>query len=444
MARQMALSDEDWTGQLVAAGFMTQEGEVINQPGYELTNYLKETVDELRFTLENVNRECNAKANKIRRLQREEDLSLRHDPDFDTAMGVLEHWRKVCHPGARELAGGDRLRKVLARLHGGYTAEQLCRCAEGYAKRAYVVNGHRAAHGSKTDWRAEAELVYRDPDHVDYGLRAASLEEDMQMVMSTSVQATIPAMPDLGGMGQAAVRYATYGWLVFPCVAGDKFPATHNGLLDACRDVERISRYWRAAPESNVAIRTGAQSGIVVLDVDDVKGGLESLHQLEQRYSKLPETASIVTPRGGSHLYFRHPGFEVKNTQGVPGPGLDIRGDGGYVLAPPSLVGQRPYQLDTEAEIAEMPAWLSQGLRTYQKRVGGKVDPAVWEKMLQGIAEGGRNDSLTRLAGYLWSHNHPPGVVLGMIQTINRERCSPPLPDRDVHRIVESVQHMRA
>src|SRR5207248_3906466 len=96
------------------------------------------------------------------------------------------------------------------------------------------------------------------------------------------------------------------------------------------------SSWWRRWPEANVGVRTGAVSGLVVIDVDARHGGAASLGHLLRRFGALPPGPRVRTG-GGMHLYFRHPGESIANDVGRRlGPGIDVRGDGGYVIAPPS------------------------------------------------------------------------------------------------------------
>ena len=89
-------------------------------------------------------------------------------------------------------------------------------------------------------------------------------------------------------------------------------------------------------PQANIAIVTGAASGLVVLDADMAKGAARTLAALEERYGALPPTVGQRTGTG-QHAFFQHPGTTVRNGVENLGAGLDIRGDGGYVVAPPSL-----------------------------------------------------------------------------------------------------------
>jgi putative DNA primase/helicase len=149
----------------------------------------------------------------------------------------------------------------------------------------------------------------------------------------------------------AALGYAARGWQVFPCwwAIGDacacggnagcspgKHPLTAHGLKDATTDAAQIRAWWAKYPEANVAIRTGAESGLVVVDLDvkPDKDGRASFRVLNG--GAVDRTAMTRTGGGGLHLYYRHPGFTVRNSQNELGPGIDVRGDQGYVLAPPS------------------------------------------------------------------------------------------------------------
>ncbi|MBI4499331.1 MAG: bifunctional DNA primase/polymerase [Chloroflexi bacterium] len=112
-----------------------------------------------------------------------------------------------------------------------------------------------------------------------------------------------------------------------------------HGFKAATTDKAIIAGWWTACPQANVAVATGAVSGLVVLDIDPAHGGMDSLMAWIDRYGPLRETLSVATGGGGWHLYFEHPGpgVVIPSTAGRLGPGLDVRADGGYVVAPPSL-----------------------------------------------------------------------------------------------------------
>ena len=99
--------------------------------------------------------------------------------------------------------------------------------------------------------------------------------------------------------------------------------------------------------DANVAIRTGVVSGLVALDVDLAKGGPNSLRLLVQSHEPLPGTVESLTGGGGQHILFQYPGESILNSTAKLGPGIDIRGDGGYIITPPSLhASGRRYEWD--------------------------------------------------------------------------------------------------
>ena len=148
---------------------------------------------------------------------------------------------------------------------------------------------------------------------------------------------------------------------MFPCEPGGKRPLTPSGFWDATTDPRRVRAWWGRRPSANVGVPTGRRSGLVVLDVDRGGGGPESLAALEREHGPAPETARARTGGGGAHLFFRYPpGREVRNSAGVLGPGLDVRGEGGYVVVPPSRT-RGAYGWVDRSPLAEA-AWLLERL----------------------------------------------------------------------------------
>lgn len=151
------------------------------------------------------------------------------------------------------------------------------------------------------------------------------------------------------------------------CSHPAKHPLTRHGLRDATTNPEQIRSWWGRWPWANVGIATGADSGLIVIDVDPRSGGDESLARLQSLMGSLPATLIVSTGGGGRHLFYAHPGVEVGNTAGrLPGvaetlPGIDLRGDGGYVVAPPSRhASGRPYRWTSgpNHDLAQAPEWL--------------------------------------------------------------------------------------
>ncbi len=174
----------------------------------------------------------------------------------------------------------------------------------------------------------------------------------------------------------AALEYAKFGLPVLPihpargrcswckdsaCSHPGKHLAVHRGLIDATLNAAQIRAWWRKRPDLNVAIRTGRSAGIVVLDIDNRNGGPHSFKRLIEQYGNLPVTVHCRSGSGGLHLYFAHPRSFVPSRNSLL-PGIDVRGEGGYVIAPPSLHenGQRYTWIFPPGlvDLAPMPRWL--------------------------------------------------------------------------------------
>jgi Bifunctional DNA primase/polymerase, N-terminal/Primase C terminal 1 (PriCT-1) len=255
------------------------------------------------------------------------------------------------------------------------------------------------------------------------------------------MQATAPAESSVGA---AALTYAAR-WAVFP-LAG-KVPRTPHGLKDATTSAEQIREWWQRWPGAGAGIRTGRESGLIVLDVDHQHGGDDTLHELEQMHGELPLTPRVITGGGGEHHYFRHPGGVVRNSAGAVGPGLDVRGDGGYVVAPPSPhPSGRRYEWDVppdEAELTAAPRWLLDKLT--QHRNGHARPVSEWRRLAAaGVGAGERNERTAQLAGHLLVRNIDPFVALELVVAWDAQRNRPPLGREEVTRTVDSIARREA
>ena len=163
-----------------------------------------------------------------------------------------------------------------------------------------------------------------------------------------------------------AIEYVRRGWSVIPLRANGKEPAIPWDRYQAERPTEQMITAWFRGNNRNIGIVTGAVSSIVVLDVDapskpDEPDGRESLDKLIARFGPLPETAVSLTGSGGRHIIFKHPGFELRNFSKKKRTGLDFRGDGGYIVSPPSIhPNGNAYEWLDDVEPAEMPDWLKE------------------------------------------------------------------------------------
>ncbi|SME90017.1 Primase C terminal 1 (PriCT-1) [Tistlia consotensis] len=248
-------------------------------------------------------------------------------------------------------------------------------------------------------------------------------------------------VPPSAGCEAAALAYLARGWSVLPLRPADKRPLVAWEPLQHERpDAETLRAWFARWPAANVGIVTGALSGLVVLDVDPHHGGADSLAALERAHGPLPATVEAETGGGGRHLYFRHPGGLVRNRAGLR-QGIDLRGDGGYVVAPPSrhpsggLYRWRPGGSPDALPPAHLPLWLlGQG--------GGRLGRSLadWRELVRaGVPEGQRNDSLASLAGHLLWHGVDPDVTLELLLAWNRQRCRPPLDDAEVAQVTRNI-----
>ncbi len=204
---------------------------------------------------------------------------------------------------------------------------------------------------------------------------------------------------------EAALDIAAGGVPVFPCGANKK-PLTPHGFKDATCNDEIIQDWWKRWPQANVAIPTGKVSGRVVLDVDmdkaKGKNGERTLAALVTKHGDLPKTKQNRTPRDGRHIYFRHPGIPIpNNTDTKLGKGLDIRGDGGYVLVPPSRTADGAYEEIDDSELADIPPWLLDMMlgrpEHTKKATGEKTDANVIKSALNYISANCDHDSWIRV-----------------------------------------------
>lgn len=168
----------------------------------------------------------------------------------------------------------------------------------------------------------------------------------------------------------AALRYARRGWHVFPAPPGQKKSYKSAAMSGGrkwgkTRDEQEIREDWRRWPDANVGLPTGKDSGFWVLEADTHAAhgvdGIASLRALEEQRGPLPPTRMARSPSGSTHYYFKwRDGVEIKNSASRVAPGVDVRGEGGMVIAPPSSRHDGEYQWVSEEETAEAPAWLEE------------------------------------------------------------------------------------
>lgn len=210
----------------------------------------------------------------------------------------------------------------------------------------------------------------------------------------------------------------------------------YNGWQHAPRPTDRdLARWFGPGQRWQSGLLTGQASGVVVLDVDPRNGGDETLSLLERQYGPLPHTVESVTGQRGRHIFLAHVGPlpSVKL-----GPGLELKADDTQVVLPPSHSGFGPYVWDAMAHpddvpVAPLPDWVRQLAEASARTTGGA--PPLPNK----IPAGERNATLTSLAGTMRRRGAGEAAIFAALTVENDERCDPPLPEREVRRIAQSV-----
>jgi len=239
-------------------------------------------------------------------------------------------------------------------------------------------------------------------------------------------------------MLHAALWYAELGYAVFPCAVGRKAPLTDHGLLEATTDAEQINAWWMQQPDANVAIRT---DGLIVIDIDGAENTW--LANEGEKLADLDVAPLSLTPRGGRQYFFHQPGGRAwRNTASRLAHRVDTRGNGGYVLVVPSVAEGKPYRWSEERELSvppqrlpEPPAWLVELLDALAASHGIAGDGTP----TNAIPEGQRNGTLARLAGAMRRVGMSHAEILAALQQVNADRCTPPLPLREVEQIAASI-----
>ena len=238
-------------------------------------------------------------------------------------------------------------------------------------------------------------------------------------------------------MLEYALQYASRGWPILPVVPGAKNPLTTHGCKDATTDPDIIRGWWAKWPSANIGIATGSKSGADVVDIDPRHGGDVSFEELCPA-SKRPDTIVCSTASGGHHYWFKCCG--VRNKTNIV-PGVDVRGEGGYVLVPPSVLdngGSYVWESGPEeSTLADVPEWLSPLLLNGKGDTIGILSPAIGAPG-EPIGDGSRNATLSQIAGSLRRYGATEDSILRVLRVEN-ERCKPPLSDSEVETIARSI-----
>jgi putative DNA primase/helicase len=226
------------------------------------------------------------------------------------------------------------------------------------------------------------------------------------------------------------------------CSSVAKHPRTKHGHRDATTDPEQIAMWWNGKPLANVGVRTGGF--LVVLDVDPRNGGDETLRRLLAEHGALPATWTVQTGGGGEHYYFAVDA-ELPTRAGLF-PGVDLKGAGGFVVAPPSrhasgarYLWVRGRSLD-DVQIARAPDWLLRHARSNGRSNGpGNGRPKTGDVAQLHVREGGRNNYLASFTGKLRRQGVDGSELVARVLDENLRRCAPPLSRAEVERVVGNI-----
>lgn len=247
-------------------------------------------------------------------------------------------------------------------------------------------------------------------------------------------------------MKEQALYYASLGLAVLPLkpprIPGQKKPGkepmTAHGVKDATTDQDVISQWWDNCPDANIGIATGSRSGglvVIDLDIDEDRGlnGYEVLREWQQERGEFPETWQSITGRGGYHLFYRD--AARNSNRAALYEGVDIRGENGYVVAPPSVhENGRLYEWEQGpgdlqiAQVNDKVAEFMLGPLPEQKAQGFQ-EPET-------ILEGQRVSALVKLIGSQRAKGLSTEAIRAAVKAENEARCIPPLTDQELEKEV--------
>ena len=251
----------------------------------------------------------------------------------------------------------------------------------------------------------------------------------------------------------AAINYSCKSFRIFPlhsvddqgrcscgsqnCDSPGKHPRNYNGLEGASSDEIQILKWWKKFPDSNMGIRTG--KGLLVLDVDGDEGE-GSLYEIVEKHGKVPDTWEVLTGQG-RHIYLQSPTDRyIRSSSSQIGSKLDVRCDGGYVIAPPSRhYFGNIYEWECSSHpddipMAEAPEWLIR-LACMRKKSNRR-----WGSSFKTILHiGERNETLFKEACHFRDLGLARDKVEHFISLRNRCDCIPPLKDSEVETLLRSA-----
>lgn len=238
----------------------------------------------------------------------------------------------------------------------------------------------------------------------------------------------------------AALLYASKGIYVFPLKPKEKYPITPNGFKNASINETQIKKWWNENPNANIGIATGSgYSNLMVLDIDQGNGkqGLSTFNELNKMYEDFTTlTWRARSGNGGIHYYYKlSKGQDIKNSTGKIGKDIDIRGNGGYIVAPPSIHpnGKAYEWLEFEnVNLSNVPSGLLKALNT------DKEDKKEKSTETGLIPKGHRDNELFRIAVKAQNSGASEEGIRALVYAENN-RCIPPMSHKELEKIIKSA-----
>ena len=252
---------------------------------------------------------------------------------------------------------------------------------------------------------------------------------------------------------EQAVRLCKKGFRVFPlhqpvapgvcscklgqdCDSIGKHPRIAGGLKGATTDESKVRTWWSRWPDANIGVATG--QGMFVLDVDFDNDGDSSLKELELKHTEISDDHPRVLTGNGVHYYFKTD-VPLRNSASKIAQGLDIRGDGGYVVAAGSThANGSMYEHDSGSgsSMLQAPDWL---LDCIKKSNGTVAPPPLTTGGADFVVKGGRNDFLIREAGSMRRRGHDENMIFTCLFQMNKMKCKPPLEEKELRTIAQNA-----
>lgn len=250
----------------------------------------------------------------------------------------------------------------------------------------------------------------------------------------------------------AALGLTKFGFSVFPLAQGSKVPAVKggHGVKDATRDEETIRGWGKTFPHANVGIACGAESGIMVIDVDPRNGGFQSMQVLATKGRIFPPCPISKTGNGGKHMLYRHDP-KVTNSKGKLGSGIDVKASGGYIVAPPSWIdrsesgpgGAYEWVVDPQSlPVPRAPIWLTTMLASRplpDMRLNGQISSVGGLAAFVGRQGQGNRNAAAYWAARRALETLPRMEAMAEIRSIERAAVARGLNIKEIHATMQSA-----